>query len=193
MFDLATRPQRLDDVSAALSVPFDWQLTAPAAATSYPFTDYSSGAPAPGVEVLQTFALQLEDTLSSAVIISLFTDRRAGPDDRLPYGQTDRRGWVGDEFMGAGFDQQRTGWGSLLWLYYSTKTVAEVLEASRFTARESLAWMVDAEIASRIKVEALWAGPREDRLALRVTIYQADQLQPVYDVLWGTSFLRGGQ
>ena len=29
----------------------------------------------------------------TAVYVSLFTDRRAGPDDKLLPGETDRRGW----------------------------------------------------------------------------------------------------
>ena len=41
--------------------------------------------------------LTKEQGLASAVIISLFTDRRASVDDRLPdFNSTDRKGWWGD-------------------------------------------------------------------------------------------------
>jgi len=189
MFDVATRPQPSRTPSAALGLPFDWRLTAPAPAANYPWTDYTgpTGVPQPYVDVLATYALELEDTLSTAVIISLFTDRRAGRDDVLPLNQTNRRGWVGDEFMGDGFDTRTDAWGSMLWLCYVTKLTADVLERARFAAQEALAWMVRDGIASRVDVTAEWVG---ERLAVRPTIYQAGQAAPVYDVLWGTSLRR---
>jgi phage gp46-like protein len=192
MFDVATRPQPARAASAVLGLPFDWRLTAPAPASAYPWTDYTSptGIPQPYVDVLATYALELEDTLSTAVIISLFTDRRAGRDDVLPLNQTDRRGWVGDEFMADDFDTREDAWGSILWLCYFTKTTTDVLERARFGAQESLAWLVAAGIASRIEVTTQWAGALQDRLAVRPTIYKPGQVEPVYDVLWGTSLRR---
>lgn len=189
MFDVATRPQPARDGAAIIGVPFDWRLTAPAPAKPYPWTDYSSptGVPQGYVEMLETYALELEDTFNTAVIISLFTDARAGRDDKLPLNQTDRRGWVGDEFMGQDFESRTDPWGNLLWLYYIGKNTADVLEAARFTSQESLAWMVRADIASRVEVSALWVA---DRLGIRPTIYKGGQVQPVYDVLWGTSLRR---
>lgn len=192
MFDVATRPQPARNASAVLGLPFDWRLTAPAPAAAYPWTDYTgpTGVPQVYVDVLATYALELEDTLSTAVIISLFTDRRAGRDDVLPLNQTDRRGWVGDEFMADDFDTRVDPWGSILWLCYYTKTTVDVLERSRFGAQEALAWMVRAEMASRIEVTTQWAGALNDRLAVRPRIFQPGQAEPVYDVLWGTSLRR---
>lgn len=195
MFDVATRPQPARTAAAVLGLPFDWRLTAPAPAASYPWTDYTgpTGAPQPYVDVLATYALELEDTLTTAVIISLFTDRRADRDAVLPFNQVDRRGWVGDEFMADGFDERVDAWGSMLWLCYHTKTESQILEAARFAAQEALAWLVRAEIASRVEVTTQWAGERQDRLAVRPTIYKPDQASPVYDVLWGTTMRRAVQ
>ncbi len=187
MFDLATRPQPARDAAAVFGVPFDLRLTAPAPASTYPWSDYGTGLPVPQVDVLETFALQLEDTLQTAVILSLFTDARAGRDDVLPLNQTNRRGWVGDEFMGVdGVD----AWGSLLWLVYIGKATADALETAQFYAHEALAWMVRDGIASRVEATAQWVGPNLDRLAVRPVIYRPDQVAPVYDVLWGTSVRR---
>lgn len=195
MFDVATRLQPARDASAALGVPFDWRLTPPAPASAYPWTDFtgSTGVPQPYVEVLQTYALELEDTFTTAIVISLFTDARAGRDDKLPLNQTDRRGWIGDEFMGQTFDTRKDRWGNLLWLYYISKVQTDILEAARFTAQESLDWMVRDGLASRATVSTLWTGPDLDRLAVRPAIYQADQTRPVYDVLWGTSLRKAIQ
>lgn len=185
MFDLATRPQSAS-AAAVVGVPFDLRLTVPSAPAAYPWTDYATGQPVPRADVLATYALELEDTLQTAVILSLFTDARAGQDDALPFNQTDRRGWVGDEFMGADADV----WGSRLWLLYSSKSNADVLEMAAFYAREALGWMVRAGIAASASATAMWVGERSDRLAVRPMIYKPGQLAPVYDVLWGTSVRR---
>jgi phage gp46-like protein len=189
MFDIATRPQPSSDAAAVFGVPFDLRLVLPLAPSAYPYTDYNNatGAPQAGVEVLATYAVELEDTLQTAVILSLFTDRRAGRDDKLPLHQTDRRGWVGDEFMA----DEGDAWGSALWLVYSGKSTADVLERARFAAQEALAWLVRDGIASRVDVTAEWVGARGDRLAVRPSIYKPDQVRPVYDVLWGTTITRG--
>lgn len=195
MFDVATRPQPARNAAAVAGVPFDWRLTPPAPASTYPWTNYatSTGTPEVFADVLQTYALAMEDSLATAVIISLFTDRRAGRDDALPLGQSDRRGWVGDEFMGEGFDTRPSRWGNLLWLVYVSKTLPQILEFARFTVREGLQWLVDAGIASSVDVEASWVGELSARLALRITIRQPDQADPVYDVLWGTTISRSMQ
>jgi phage gp46-like protein len=194
MFDLATRAQP-DALAATLAaaVPFDLRLAPPAPPSAYPYTSLvnDTGGPLPGVDMLAIYALALEGTLATCVVLSLFTDARAGRDDTLPLNETDRRGWVGDEFMPA-LDAATAGdrWGSLLWLYYTGKTTPEVLEQARFAAADALAWLVTVGIASRVDVTTLWVGPRQDRLAVRPTIWEPDQVQPVYDVLWGTSIRR---
>lgn len=196
MFDVATRPQpQTSDAALVFGTPFDWRLTQPATSAPHAWWNYanSTGVPEKYVDMLQAYALELEDTLQTAVIVSLFTDARAGRDDKLPLNQTDRRGWIGDEFMVDDFDSRPDPWGSLLWLVYITKTTTDVLEAARFAAQESLDWMVRTGIASRVTVTAQWAGARMDRLALRVSITRTGQVQPVYDVLWGTTFTRSVQ
>lgn len=192
MFDLATHPQpNRANVAVLAGVPFDWRLLAPAPARAYVWTDYSDPytPPASYAEVLQTYSVALEDTLATAVVLSLFTDRRATRDDVLPHNQSDRRGWVGEEFVAPDFDNRPDTWGSGLWLL-AGKAVPEVLEHARFAAQEALAWMVRDGIASRVEVTAQWVGERQDRLAVRPTIYQPDVVAPVYDVLWGTSIRR---
>ncbi|MBK1613377.1 hypothetical protein CKO44_07825 [Rubrivivax gelatinosus] len=189
MFDLATLPQPARaDAAAVFGVPFDWRLTSPSAETAYPWKDYSNpyAEPSQYAEDLKTYGVALESTLATAVVLSLFTDRRATRDDELPQGATDRRGWVGAEFLGSGFDAREDQWGSALWMLTGKATV-DVLERARFAASEALAWMVRDGLASRIEVAAEWVGERGDRLALRPMIYQEGSASPVYDVLWATS------
>lgn len=191
MFDLAIRPQpNASSAAAVFGVPFDLRLVQPTPPRALPWTDYLSptGAPQLQTDMLQVYSLELEDSLSTAVILSLFTDRRATRDDVLPLGQSDRRGWIGDELLAQ--DQDVDRWGSALWLCLVGKADRDTLERARFAAEESLAWLLRDGIASRIEVTTEWVGERADRLAVRPVIWQGDQSEPVYDVLWGTSIRR---
>lgn len=190
MFDIATRPQPASlNAGAVFGVPFDWRLTVPLPASNYPWSDFASptGQPQRYADQLATYAVELEDTLQTAIILSLFTDKRAGLDDVLPRNETNRRGWVGNEFMESSAAAVRDDWGNLLWLCYIGKVTNDVLRFAEFTCREGLAWLVRDGIASRVAVTAQWVGERADRLAVRPQIFQSDQASPVYDVLWGTS------
>lgn len=189
MTDLAIRPQPATaDAAAVFGVPFDLRLAMPAEARAFPWTDYftATGSPQPQVDQLQVYSVELEDTLNTAVIVSLFTDRRANRDDVLPLNQASRRGWLGDELGGDVPDP----WGSALWLVLVGKADDTALERARFAAQEALAWLIRDGIASRIDVTAEWVGERRDRLAVRPVIYKPGQVAPVYDVLWATSLRR---
>lgn len=98
--------------------------------------------------------------LTTAVIISLFTDRQADPDDVLPDGGTDRRGWWADTTM-----------GSRLWLLSREKEISAVLGKARQYAEEALAWLLDDGVASAVTVITSWY--QEGVLLLRVRIDRA--------------------
>lgn len=102
-----------------------------------------------GELVLSGFDLAREDGLETAVIISLFTDRRASPEQipvELP--QDDLRGYWGDVSNAASSDQT----GSLLWLLAREKQLPQVLSRAQQYSREALAWMVDDLVATRVEV-----------------------------------------
>jgi phage gp46-like protein len=148
---------------------------------------------ATNIVMLQALALELESTYQSAVIISLWSDARASKDDALPYGQTDRRGWVGESFVrgnttaGQALQARSRAWGSRLWLYLISKVTDDVLEMARFAAWESLQWMVETGHAQRVEVTAEWlqTETNRDRMGIRVQIYKPAIVNAVYDVIWG--------
>jgi phage gp46-like protein len=115
-------------------------------------------------------ALASEDGLGTAVILSLFTDRRAEPDDELPDGADPlfgRRGWIGDALtIGAAPGRDRIG--SRLWLLVREKQVEETLRLAEDYAREALEWMVEGGLAAEIEVTAEWVAM--GTLGLRVAI-----------------------
>lgn len=108
--------------------------------------------------------LAADDGLDSAVLISLFTDRRANDDDVLPDAGGDRRGWWGDSYNPDSKDRI----GSRLWLLSREKQLAKVLTRAQDYAEEALAWLVADGVASRVTVIA--SNPRMGLLALDIAI-----------------------
>lgn len=102
---------------------------------------------------IQRGDLAPDDGLETAIILSLFTDRRALPDDPLPDGSDDRRGWWADAWAEQG------PVGSRLWLLEREKDTRDVVNRARDYAEEALQWLVDDGIAERIEVMAGWVEP----------------------------------
>ncbi|MGB1763016.1 phage GP46 family protein [Alloalcanivorax xenomutans] len=100
------------------------------------------------------FDINLDGTgtaLETGVILSLFLDRAAGPDDNVPASAT-RRGFWADAFE----DGDVTG--SKLWLIRREKITPDVIRDAKTFAEESLAWMLDDGVASRVQVTAERSG-----------------------------------
>lgn len=121
--------------------------------------------------------LATDEGLQTAVILSLFTDRRAEDEDALPDGGTDRRGWWADAYS-------ETPHGSRLWLLHREKELDEVLRRAQAYAEEALAWLLEDEVAESVVVEA--EHLRRDTLGLRVEIRRGDgtALARQFDYVW---------
>lgn len=87
-----------------------------------------------------------DDGLETAIILSLFTDRRAEPEDDVTF----RRGWWGDALPSADGDLI----GSRLWLLRREKTLESVRLRAKAYAEEALKWLVDDRIARAVSVRA---------------------------------------
>ena len=127
--------------------------------------------------------LATDEGLETAVIISLFTDRRANVDDVLPDNSGNRRGWWGDSFP----EQAGDRIGSRLWLLHREKQLPLVRERARQYAREALQWLVDDGIARAVDVEANF--PRMGVLTLDVAIARAlgAPVRFRYETFWSGS------
>lgn len=106
--------------------------------------------------------------LETAVVLSLFTDRRAQAGDALPDGSAGRRGWWGDHFAEVEGDRI----GSRLWLLSREKQMPAVLARAREYALEALQWLIDDGIARAVNVEA--EVVRNGVLGLRIEIVRSD-------------------
>jgi len=94
--------------------------------------------------------LEEDDGLETAVVISLFTDRRANRGDAVPGDPNDRRGWWGDSFADVAGDRI----GSRLWLLSREKQMPSVLARALEYAAEALQWLIDDGIARAVNVTA---------------------------------------
>ncbi|MNX11290.1 Phage protein GP46 [compost metagenome] len=112
------------------------------------------------------FVSGVSTTLGRAVVISLFTWRRALDSD--PVDDSDLQGWWGDSFPAITDDRI----GSRLWLLRRrTLTEQTRIDAIAY-ARESLQWMIDDAILTGVEIEAERQG--RERLAMRVVGLHAD-------------------
>ena len=88
--------------------------------------------------------------LETAVLLSLFTDRRAQPDDVPPSGDpADRRGWWADQFAAVEGDLI----GSRLWLLDRSVNSHETVRRAEEYVREALAWLIEDRVVSTIDVQ----------------------------------------
>ena len=113
---------------------------------------------------LDGYDLAAEHGLQTAVLLSLFTDRRADAHDVLPDGGDDRRGWWADAVADVPDDQH----GSLLWLLRREKLLPGVAERARQYAEDALAWCIEDGIAAAVQVDVSLQRP--DRLLLHIVI-----------------------
>jgi phage gp46-like protein len=103
------------------------------------------------------------EPLVRAAVVSLFTWRRARPDDELPGSQ--RMGWWGDSFASVEGDRI----GSRLWLLARAKLTVQTINRAREYAHEALAWLVDDGVASRVEVDVERLGVDGIAMACRIT------------------------
>jgi len=87
--------------------------------------------------------LAMTDGMETAVLFSLFSDRRAAPDEVANPWR--RRGWIGNLVP----DVPGDNFGSGIWLYEQRRGTSDVLSSLRLEAISSLSWMVPS-IASSV-------------------------------------------
>lgn len=122
--------------------------------------------------------LLADDSLYTAVVISLFTDARARAEDELPpeLDGEDRRGYWGDGLEGESV-------GSRLWLLAREKDTARVRARAEQYAREALAWLVSEGLARAVDVTAAHPQGGVCQLAVRVT-YPDDRAEDPHTDAW---------
>lgn len=122
-------------------------------------------SPTPDLAVTPAGRIARDEGLRSAVLLSLFLDARARPEDPLPDARDgDRRGWVGDALSPDAGDRM----GSRLWLLSREKQTEGVRVRAEIYAREALAWLVADGLATALDVTATWRSRGVLDLRVRV-------------------------
>ena len=92
-----------------------------------------------------------EDTLATAVLLSLLCDRLAQADE-VDAG-ADRRGWWADAYAAANSDASSPeSFGSRLWLLMREKQVPQTQSRLRDYVAEALQWMIDDGMVDDVTV-----------------------------------------
>ena len=115
------------------------------------------------------------DLLTRAVLISLFTWRRAQPDDNADQ----PNGWWGDTWPAV----QNDRYGSRLWLLQRQKLTNQTALIARTYINEALQWMIDDGVVSKIDLLIQRTGINE--LGNSITLWRYNQPTTIYfDDLW---------
>jgi phage gp46-like protein len=118
--------------------------------------------------------LMADDSLLTAVVISLFTNRLAEPGDELPAGETYRQGWWADATL-PGLKTGSDRIGSRLWLLKREKQLPSVLARAREYAEEALAWLVTEGHVLAVSVSATAPARGVLLLDVRLTLRKGEQ------------------
>lgn len=86
--------------------------------------------------------------LYTAVLISVFTDATADPDDVIPDGSSDPRGWWAGDI------------GSKLWLRSRSKATATVPALIQNDLTQALAWLIEDDVVASITVTASYVDAK---------------------------------
>jgi len=122
--------------------------------------------------------LKMDDSLKTAIIISLFTDRRVTVDE-LPDGESDLRGWWADALNGDG-DQI----GSKLWTLKREKITEDLLARAKRYCEEALQWLVEDEIAESVHVVTERRGLYQISIGIQIKRPYDDRIKYRFGFIW---------
>lgn len=133
-----------------------------------------------------------DEGLSSAIAISLFSDRRADPEKLPPDRGDDPRGWWGDFFAPSAARPLKDRIGSRFWLRAGSPATAETARKIRYDAEDALKWLVDLKIAQSVAVATRWIA--RDVLGLTVTVVKrgAPAFAQQFDYVWSPTLSASG-
>lgn len=121
-----------------------------------------------------------EELLETAVVISLFTRRRADDSDVLPDPNGHREGWWADKYPFMEGDK----YGSKLWLLSRSGLSQATLNQAKAYCEEALQWMIDDGIADEIAVIVDRSVMNREMLSVQVSIYKPEQPAAKWAGVW---------
>ncbi len=132
------------------------------------------------LDLSHTGDIQSEDFFDTAIIVSLFAERRANESEVLDSAL--RRGWIGNEAT-PDFEI-----GSKIWLYEQSRLTRSVLNNIATAARQSLQWLVDDGYA--ISIDNVEAIATSTGVNLSITIRRPNsEVEKRHYTLWDNTAL----
>lgn len=123
-----------------------------------------------------------DKSLVRTVVISLFTWRRAGPDD--PVDDEERYGWWGDSFPRVADDRI----GSRLWLLRRVKLTERTQRDAEYYAEEALRWLVEDGQVLSVAITSERADSTRLNLRVVLTLLSGAPLIIDSDQLWQVTY-----
>ncbi|MDH0730986.1 phage GP46 family protein [Pseudomonas sichuanensis] len=123
-----------------------------------------------------------DKSLVRTVVISLFTWRRAGPDD--PVDDEERYGWWGDSFPRVADDRI----GSRLWLLRRVKLTERTQRDAEYYAEEALRWLVEDGQVLGVAITSERADSTRLNLRVVLTLLSGAPLIIDSDQLWQVTY-----
>lgn len=106
---------------------------------------------------------KLTDGLYSALMVSLFSDRRARKDEVAD--PLKRRGWIGDLLSDVPGDLH----GSGLWFYQQSRLTEQVTSGVEAEARTCLQWLIEDRLCSSVTARVV-SDPKSRTITLNITL-----------------------
>lgn len=123
--------------------------------------------------------------LETAILISLFSDRRAGNEEIIPdMSGDDRRGWWGDTLT-------EVPVGSKLWLLSREKTSGTLNALIEEYTVDALKWMITDGIAKSIKCAATRIGTHHYRIETKLERSTRNDITFTYFYNWLSQTIGG--
>ena len=123
-------------------------------------------------------AVASDAEIKTAVLISIFSDRRANEGDEVLDG--DYKGWWADTY-------NETKIGSRLWTLKRRKATPQVLRLAKEIIQECLQWLVDDGVVQEVIVQNEWSRVNLGRMNMYVEIIKPDstKLDFKFEEKWG--------
>jgi len=134
--------------------------------------------------VIENGDLKDDSGLETAVLISLFTDKRATLEE-LPTGEQSQKGWWADQISTPSDDQI----GSLLWTLDRSKINESTVVAVEDLAKKALQWMIEDGLAKSVEVSAEISDSQRVNFAVAIT--RPDGKDVTFEVFWNAQALKG--
>lgn len=131
---------------------------------------------------IENGGLALDDGLETALIVSLFTDRRASDDDVLPDPSGGKRGWWGDTYADIDGDQI----GSRRWLLERERDLPDTYKRMQIYLAEGCEWLTADGVAGRVDVAAERLRPGVMEYSVMVKRPDAAPRQFQFLHFWGS-------